>query len=295
MAGLTIALLVARSLISQCDNVALGAVATATGDAYHGCGPERAVDGVWDTDCGWGAQGLQELYIDTGDLYLIERLLVGPFSHYYYVDEWYITHSTDGVTWNDFAGVTKLRGAGDLGPTGIAISNGDPGTGDDEPLYKLYEFTVTPTELRYVRITVVVGDIDSDSNIDEIELCAAPSYPPDGGDGGGRDDGGQDDGSGGNGDPDPGSDGGGEDDGGGNGDSLPADASGGDPDIHPDSDAARCHEGQYYDLMADECKNPRELSCRASSGQLTALLAPLFIAGRRRRQSRQSAKSCRQL
>jgi hypothetical protein len=269
MSGLSIWLLIARSLISPCDNVAFGAAVNASGEDYPGCEAEQAVDGIWDFDCGWASNGLQHLDVDTGDLHVIDRVLVGPYApwqipndeYYYYDAEWNIIHSTDAASWSQFEGVTKLQGAGDLGPVGIAISNGDPGTAANDPAYKVYEFTVTPTELRYVRISIVVGDEDSDSEIEEIELCAAPASQPDGGDDGGAGDGDTDDGGGaGDGDADD----------------------GGDPNV-PGSHGARCARGQYFDFLTGKCETPEESSCRASYSPLATLLAALLVVGRRSR------------
>jgi hypothetical protein len=177
MAGILIASMAVSRIVAAvaCDNVAVGAEATATGNHYPDCTPNGAVDGTEASGCGWSAPGPQDLTIDLRETREIDRVWVRPYvgsTSFFYLGEWTLTHSLDNATFNDFTDVQKLEGDGDLASPGIRITNGDPGTGANEPTYEQYGFSVGATQLRYVRLSVVVGDADNDSNVDELKLCA---------------------------------------------------------------------------------------------------------------------------
>ena len=75
--------------------------------------------------------------------------------------------------------MTKVRGNGSLSGSGIQIIKGNPGEGNHEG-YKEYDFTFNSIDVRYIRFYVSKGDIDNDSNLEEIEIytfCEAQSGP----------------------------------------------------------------------------------------------------------------------
>lgn len=114
--------------------------------------------------------------IDLGSTFVIRRIRVNPFGNsavgYYYADIWNVRYATaeQPNVWLDFSNPVKTLGAGTMGSPGISIFDGDPGTGSSDPAYQFYEFMVDPTTLRYLRVEITKGDVDGDSDLDEVEI-----------------------------------------------------------------------------------------------------------------------------
>ncbi|MCJ7816560.1 MAG: discoidin domain-containing protein, partial [Candidatus Aenigmarchaeota archaeon] len=162
-------------------NLALGKSATASRSDW-GSSPSSVVDGNYDTAASrWTATGLQWVQIDLGSDYQISRTGVRPYGQpeaqtCYYANAWNLKfRDSSSSSWSDFSGVTKVAGAGTLSPPGISIINGEPSSGLCDNSYKVYNLTFNPVSARYIRYEVTDGDVDGDSNLDEIEAYGAGS------------------------------------------------------------------------------------------------------------------------
>jgi hypothetical protein len=172
---------------SQCsENIALDKAVEDGGVIYDGMPGTKAIDGIKNTSRNYwaGISSPNWMLIDLQDIYTIDKIIARPYGwndpRYYYDDEWEIKYSLDKNSWNDFTNVTKVRGNGSLSGSGIQIIKGNPGEGNYED-YKEYEFTFNPTDVRYIRFYVSKGDIDNDSNLEEIEIYTFCEAQPDNG------------------------------------------------------------------------------------------------------------------
>ena len=172
------------SLGTSCGggNLALSKPVTA-GSSDWGALETYIVDGIWDqTGIGWSADAVPNwVEIDLEQDYQISRISIGPYMRssdtaWNYNDEWSIRYrnSTD-AQWRDFMGVSKLSGAGTLQVQGISITDGNPGHRNSDDSYKHYNFTFDPADARYIRYDVIVGDLDDDSNGNEIQVYGSGS------------------------------------------------------------------------------------------------------------------------
>lgn len=163
-----------------CVNLARDAAATATGTHYFHAEAEHAVDGIELSGSAWVAHqpSPQSLTVDLGVIASVNRIIVNPCHHptdpgpWYYTSDWNIQRSTNGVEWHDFTEVELRWGEGSLVGPGIAITGGDPGNVSDLG-YQQYVLDFTQVGVKYVRFTVIHGDVDDDSNLDEIKICWA--------------------------------------------------------------------------------------------------------------------------
>jgi len=173
----------AEQICSENENVVFNKPVEDGGEIYKGMPGSNAVDGIKNTSGNfWAGRGTpNSLVIDLEDIYAVDRIVARPYGQssvslrYYYNDEWNIQYSLDGLQWEDFTGVSKLKGSGILSGNGIYITGGNPGEGDHEE-YKEYEFSVAPVKARYIRFYVSKGDVDNDANLEEIEIF--PSCDP---------------------------------------------------------------------------------------------------------------------
>ena len=161
---------------------------TVIGTNFGDSSASEAVDGVVGVFRGYWACMLEcSLIIDLESEQLVEELELWPGGNalpsvYYLQESWRVRYATesDPDRFLDFEGVDKTAGAGTLG-TGISISDGWPPTHEAapeerHPEHERYLFRVAPTKLRFVRFDGLVGDLDGDTNLDEIEIrgCSPP-------------------------------------------------------------------------------------------------------------------------
>jgi len=164
---------------SGITNLALNKPTEYSGTVYGNMTPALAVDGIKNTSANyWAGQGAPNwIIIDLQVNQTINKIIVRPYGwnspYYYYDNEWDIKYSLNKTTWSDFVNVSKIKGAGTLTGPGIHITSGNPGTASNEA-YKEYELTFNPTPVRYIRFYVSNGDVDNDSNLEEIEVYNAP-------------------------------------------------------------------------------------------------------------------------
>lgn len=170
-----------------CDNVALGKRVMASGDAYPGTDPNMATDGIVG-EPHWAGYGPQFAIIDLGQDTLIEGIKVRPLGdsgpdHYFYVFAWNVSYALDDPfgaglpnTFLDFTEVEKLSGGGTWVEPGVSITDGWPegsngGNAVHDPRYDQFQFSFAPVQARYVKIDITQGDLDTDSNLQEVEIC----------------------------------------------------------------------------------------------------------------------------
>ena len=165
-----------RSCVSDDSNgnLALGKF-TKSSPSWSGSSSEKAVNGrIGEVMSHWSGKGLGWLVVDLGVNHKISVIKISPFgrtnSRYFYNSAWNVKFSTDGQNWQNFQNVKKLSGAGQIGNFGISISGGDPGHGNTSPEHQFYEFSFDQVATRFVKFEVVGGDVDGDSNLDEIEI-----------------------------------------------------------------------------------------------------------------------------
>ncbi|MCP4204692.1 MAG: discoidin domain-containing protein [bacterium] len=159
-------------------SLAVGEAVTSSGNEFPGREAAKLVDGMANqADVFWAADGNGNwVEIDLGTEQTVDSLKVAPFAGspgnpYFYDEAWTVQYRDSAGVLQHFASVGKTAGAGTLAGPGISITDGRPGITTADTDYMYYEFDVAPVELRYVRITVTIGDRDLDSNGAELELC----------------------------------------------------------------------------------------------------------------------------
>ena len=171
-----------------CGNLSSGRPATAIGMTFSGSSPGEAVDNaVGQTQGYWACMNTCSLVVDLEQTVRVDRIDVWPGGNslptaYYLQRSWRVVyaHADDSDTWLDFSQVVVDSGVGTLGP-GLRIAEGwPPQHANDSTVrhqeYEFYRFRFAPVSARFIRFESIEGDVDNDTNVDEIAVygCAFP-------------------------------------------------------------------------------------------------------------------------